>query len=116
MSDRDPLSSIVRRQRRDIRLLYRTFADSVRNAVAQHPDPDRPITEADRVAIMHEVDAGLDVIWGAYPGDPNAAVRQITVRDTRAVRFRALDTAIKDWRRALPPPLRERIEQEAQQP
>ncbi len=111
---RDPLGGIVRRQRRDIRLLYRTLADAVRNSMAQHPDPNRPITEADRVAIMREVDRGLDVIWGTRPGDPNAAIRQITLRDTRAARFRPLDAAIKGWRKAMPRQLRERIEQEAQ--
>lgn len=114
MTDRSPLAGIVHRQRRDIRLLYRTLADSIRNATAQHPNPDRPITEADRLAIMREVDRGLDVIWGAHKGDPNAAIRQITIRDTRAARYRPLDEAIKVWRQALPRQLRQRIEKEAQ--
>lgn len=109
----DPLAGVFRRQRRDIRLLYRTFADAIRNTEARDGNPDRPITEADRVAIMREVDAGLNVVWGAYRGDPNAAVRQITLRDTRAAHYRPLDMAIKDWRQALPRSLRMRIEEEA---
>lgn len=113
MTDRDPLATIIRRQRRDVRLLYRTLADSVRAAVGREDAPQRAVTEADRVRIMRAVDEGLGVIWGRYHGDEDAAMRHIILRDTAAARYRPLDAAVRDWRRALPATVRERIEEEA---
>ena len=112
MTDRSPVDGLMRRQRRDIRLLYRTLGDAVRNAVTSAGAPDRVITEADRAAIMREVDRGLDAIWGNAPGS-DSAMRRIVVRDTQAARFRSLERAVGDWRRALPRALRARIEEEA---
>jgi hypothetical protein len=112
----DPLAPLVRRQRRDINTLFAVLADSLNNAVhrlLQGQDGQRVITEADRIAMMRHIDRDLDIIWGARPDDPDAAVRQIVVRDTRVARFRPLDAAVKRWRRVMTPALQERVEREA---
>lgn len=109
MTDRDPLRAIQQRQRRDIFGLYRTLDDAIQNAVDRLPgERDRPITEADRVAIMREVDRSLGVLWGA-----GGAVEQIVTRDTRAARLVPLEAAVRRWKRAVPRSLWERIEGEA---
>jgi hypothetical protein len=109
----DPLRTVDQRQRRDVRMLYRTLADAIGNAVDRLPgERDRPVTEADRAAIMREVDAGLDVIWGQKRG-AESAVRTIVTRDTRAARLKPLDAAVTAWRRAMPQQLWARVKQEA---
>lgn len=109
MTDRSPLAPILRRQRRDVRLLYRAFADAIGNAVDRLPgDHDRPLTEADRQVIMREVDAALDVLWGR-----DGAIGHIVTRDTRTARLLPLEGAVRRWKRAMPRSLRERVEQEA---
>lgn len=112
MTDRDPLGSIHRRQRRDIDLLYATLAVAVSNAVADMPG-DQLLTSLHRDAILREVDAGLNVIWGRYPGDPDAAIHQVVVRDTGAARFGPLDAAVQDWRKAMDKDLLALIDEEA---
>lgn len=112
----DRLATIHRRQRRDIRLLYATLSDAVENAIARQTRQKaggEAITEADRQAVMREVDAALDVIWGRFPGDPDGAIRQVVLRDTRAARLQPLDAAVREWRKAMPRGLRGLIETEA---
>jgi len=112
MTDRDPLRAIARRQRRDIGQLFTTLSDAIANATARM-DGDAPMTERDRAAIMREVDAGLDVIFGAYRGDERGALRQLILRDTRAARYEPLDTAVSAWRSEMPRRLRELVEDAA---
>jgi hypothetical protein len=108
----DPLRVIERRQQRDIDLLYATLGDAIRNAVAD-VSSDQVFTTMHRDAILREVDAGLSVIWGHYPGDPDAALRQIVQRDTRAARFGPLDDSVRRWRKAMDADLLSRVEDEA---
>lgn len=111
----DPLRTLDQRQRRDIRALYTTLADAVENAVTRQlrtGDGSRPITEADRQAIMREVDHGLDVLWGHERG-ADSAIRQIVTRDTRAARLQPLNDAVRRWKNAMGRRLWERVRQEA---
>lgn len=107
----DALATIQRQQRRDITLLYRTLADAIRNVVPA--DGDRPVTQQDRAAIMREVDRSLDVIFGRYPGDPNAALRTVVIRDTNRARLQPLDAAVREIRRALPVEIVDAFERDA---
>jgi hypothetical protein len=109
----DPLRAIVARQRRDVSLLHDVLADAIENAVRRHTAPGQPITHLDRLHIMREVDAALDVIYGRAPGDSDAALRDVVLRDTRAARLLPLDEAVKEWRSAMPTSLRERVEADA---
>jgi len=111
MTDRDPLRAIARRQRRDIGLLFTTLGDAIENATARR-DGDAPMTERDRAAIMREVDAGLDIVFGAYRGG-ESALKDIILRDTRAARYEPLDAAVSAWRSEMPRRLRELVEDAA---
>jgi len=106
--DRDPLRAIARRQRRDITTLFQTLGDALENATARM-DGDAPMTERDRAAIMREVDAGLDVIFGDRPG-ADSALKDIILRDTRAARYEPLDATVRAWRSEMPDALKRRIE------
>jgi len=106
----DALTSIARRQRQDINILYATLSDAIDNAVARHATPGQQMTETVRRQIMAEIDRSLDVIYGRYPGDERAAIRAIVIRDTRLARLAPLDVAVRRWRKAMPNDLRTRVE------
>lgn len=109
----DPLAPIERQQQRDINLLYRTLADSIRNAAADLPT-DQPLTSADAARITAAIDEGLDVIHGRFEGDPDAALRALVLRDADLARLLPLDEAVKEYRAAMPAELLDLVEGEAQ--
>lgn len=108
----DSLAPIERRQTADINLLYRTLADAIGNVTADQAG-DLPLTTIQAAEIMRAVDGGLDVIFGAYQGDPDAALRAIVERDTALARLAPLDDAVRELRRAMPAVLQELVELEA---
>jgi hypothetical protein len=108
----DPLAPIERRQQRDISLLYRTLADSIRNAVADLP-ADQLATGADTGPILQAVEEGLDVIYGRFEGDQDAALRALVLRDADQARLLPLDEAVQGIRDALPAELLDLVDREA---
>lgn len=109
----DPLQPILTRQRRDVALLFETLGDAIANALVRAGATNQPMTPGTYRTVMQEVDAGLDVIFGRFPGDPNAAVRQVVVRDSRLARLQPLDAAVRRWQGAMTLALRSRVEEEA---
>ena len=112
----DPLRTIERQQRRDIRLLYTVMADAIESAATRQKRQKAsgaPITEADRSAIMREVDDALAAIWGRFRGDPDAEKRRIGLREAHAAQLVPLDDAVKRLRKVLPRSVMQRIEAEA---
>jgi hypothetical protein len=110
---KNPQATIARRQDGDINLLFRTLAGAIGNAAADLPG-DEPMTSVQSADILRAVDRGLDVIFGAYPGDPDGALRIVVLRDTALARFGPLDAAVQDLRRAMPKDLRELVDAEVQ--
>ena len=110
---RDPLAPTLARQRRDVTLLYATLADAIELSFARHATPDRPLTWDARSRILAEIGASLDVIYGRFRGDRDAALLEIIRRDTAEARFRPLDDAVRLWRREMPDALRDRVEADA---
>lgn len=99
-------------QRREVNRMFASLADGVRNATDRLP-ADTPVTPAHRAAILAEVDTGLDAIFGRYPGDEASELRRIIVRDTDAARLAPLDAAVRQWRGAMTPALRAKVDAEA---
>jgi hypothetical protein len=109
----DPLSPIARRQTADVNLLYRTLTDALAVSLERSTQPGGLLTAAGKAAIMREIDHSLDVIFGRYQGDPDAALRTIVERDTALARLAPLDEAVQEMRKAMPKDLRDLVESEA---
>jgi hypothetical protein len=107
----DPLAPIERRQQRDINLLYRTLADSIRNAAADL-SADRLVTGADTGPILQALEEGLDVIYGRFEGDLDAALRALVIREADQARLLPLDEAVQGIRAALPAELLDLMDHE----
>jgi hypothetical protein len=107
----DSLTPVARRQDADIALLFRTLAVAIAHAGADLTGDDL-ITTGQSADILRAVDRGLDVIFGAYPGDPYGALRTVVVRDTALARFGPLDAAVRGLRRAMPKELRDLVDAE----
>jgi hypothetical protein len=107
----NPLAPIERRQQRDINLLYRTLADSIRNAAADLP-ADQLAAGGDVGPILQAVEEGLDVIYGRFERDSDAALRALVIRDSDQARFLPLDEAAQSIRDALPAELLTLVDRE----
>jgi hypothetical protein len=107
---RRDLAESVEAAEREIDAMWAPLAPTLRRSIERHAQ-DGKITHIARRAILRDVDAILDQVFGRQRGD-HSVIGELVVRQANQARFKPVEAAVQDIRDWLKdePLLRSRIE------